>query len=189
MVTALQPGRTLADSLQSYSGKPLEALRAFRPLIAAVAALHEVGVVHRDIKPGNIFVADDGHLVLGDFGIAFFEDGRERLTETFERVGTRDWMAPWANLGVRIDDVKPTFDVFPLGKVLWCMVSGQRLLPLWYFDDQKYNQYRLTTLLPGVPHLDTINDILRRCVVQHEEDRFGHCRRSAEARRREAVDS
>jgi hypothetical protein len=40
-------------------------------------------------------------------------------------------MAPWAHVGTRVDDVGPTFDIFPLGKLLWAMISGGRVLPLY----------------------------------------------------------
>ena len=62
--------------------------RAFRPLAHAVSTLHKQDMVHRDIKTENIFVATDGRLVLGDFGIVFFKDGHGRVTETYEKVGT-----------------------------------------------------------------------------------------------------
>jgi len=81
----------------------------------------------------NIFIARDGRLVLGDFGIVFFEGNTDRITESLERVGTRDWMPPWAHTGLRIDDVKPTFDVSCLGRVLWAMLSGRDFLPFWYW--------------------------------------------------------
>ncbi|MGD0013554.1 MAG: protein kinase [Bryobacteraceae bacterium] len=168
MITEYHPGSTLDGQREKYAGRALAALEAFRPLVASVAALQAYGIVHRDIKPANIFIASDGRLVLGDFGILYFEDERrERLTDTFERVGARDWMAPWANTGVRIDDVKPSFDVFPLGKVLWSMVSGLPQLPYWYYDRDQYN---VEKRFPDEPAMPNINGLLKRCVVENEQD-------------------
>lgn len=97
----------------------------------------------------------------------FWADKRQqRMTETYERVGSRDWMAPWANRGRRLADVNPTFDLFPLGKLLWSMVSGQHELPYWYWEDDEYN---LERLFPDVPGMYWINSrILAHTVVQRE---------------------
>ena len=168
LVTEYHPRGTLAENLDPYVGRPLEALRAFRGLVAGVAKLHERGVIHRDVKSVNVFVASDGRLVLGDFGIVFVESGRgERLTESLERVGTRDWMPPWSHTGMRVDEVKTSFDVFPLGKVLWAMLSGRAMLPFWYWQRPAYD---LTKLFPNVPDMQAINGLLARTVVEHEED-------------------
>ena len=106
----------------------LDALRAFRPIVDAVSALHAEQVVHRDIKPDNIFVASDGHLVMADCGLAFKLENQDRLTSTFENVGSRDFQPPWS-YGIRLAEVQPTFDVFSLAKVLWTMVSGRPKFP------------------------------------------------------------
>ena len=121
-------GGTLSDHFQRYKGRVLDALRALRPIVDAVSALHTEKVVHRDIKPDNIFVASDGHLVLADCGLAFKVENQERLTLTWENVGTRDFQPPWS-YGTRLEEVRPTFDVFSLAKVLWAMVSGRPSSP------------------------------------------------------------
>jgi serine/threonine protein kinase len=144
----------------------LAALQALRPIIAALSKLHQQGIVHRDIKPKNIFLGRNHQLVLGDFGIVFFESG-ERATELLERVGSRDWMAPWAHTGMRVDDVKQNFDVFPLGKVLWSMISGRAILPFWY---HRRREYDLAVTFPNDPAMHAANQILDRCIVEHEAD-------------------
>lgn len=136
IVTQFHQRGTLAGDITMSKGRALEALLAFRPLVEAVSLIHKGAAIHRDIKPENIFVASDGHLVLGDFGIVLFKDDKGRVTETYERAGSRDWMARWANTQHRLalEEVNATFDIFPLAKVLWCMVSGRPNLDLWYYN-------------------------------------------------------
>lgn len=112
IVTEYQSDGTLADRLALYRGDLLGALVAIRPLVDAVAQLHFVNAVHRDIKPANIFFGGDGRLILGDAGLIFFGDEKHsRVSDTFENVGSRDWMPAWA-YGRRIEDIRPRFDVF-----------------------------------------------------------------------------
>jgi len=169
LVTEYHPGGTLANARSRYQGDALSALKAFRSIVDAVAELHKKGYVHRDIKSNNVFIAADGRLVLGDFGIVFFEDPqRTRLTDEYEKVGTRDWMAPWAHIGVRVDDVRATFDVFPLGKLLWTMVSGQRILPPYYTHLSP--GFKLEEMFPGRPGIEQVNSILDKCLATEEQN-------------------
>jgi hypothetical protein len=130
-------------------------------LVDAVSELHKNGYVHRDIKPENIFIGDDGRLVLRDFGLVI-NPGSDatRLTATYENVGSRDWAMTGRN-----DEVNPTFDIFTLCKVLWSMVSGQRLLHLWYFNEPEYD---LEVMFPNDPDIRWVTHIFRYCIVQRE---------------------
>ena len=140
--TTFFPLGTLADNSRQFQSKSFTALQAFRPLVDAVATLHRMEILHRDIKPANIFFSEAG-LVLGDFGLVYFaEEGRVRLTDTYENAGSRDWMPPWA-YGKRVEELNPSFDVFSLGKVLWAMISGKTVLPLWYHRKPEYDLSRL----------------------------------------------
>lgn len=164
-VTPYYRDGTLARHLGDFAGKPVDALRAFVPLVDGVAALHRAGLVHRDIKPENIFLSDAG-LVLGDFGIVYFEDGlRTRVSDRYENVGSRDWMPGWA-MGMRVDEIRPSFDVFCLGKVLWAMVSGRTKMRLWYFKDKEFD---LEVQFPSDERMLWINRLLAGCVVEREE--------------------
>lgn len=168
MITEYHPSGPLAAQPERYKGSVRGALAAFRTLVEAVAQLHNEKVIHRDIKPPNIFLASDGRLVLGDFGIIFYEDERgDRLTTTFEKVGSRDWMPPWAHAGHRLEDVKPTFDVFMLAKVLWWMISGQPTLPIpsWHRTNDGHN---LEVLFPNEPEMALANSLLSQCLVEDE---------------------
>ena len=125
-------------------------------------------MVHRDIKPHNIFISAAGELVLGDFGLIFFDDDQHtRISATFQNVGSRDWMPGWA-MTMKVEEVKPTIDVFSLGKVLWSMLSGTPVLPLWYWKRPRFN---LEQLFPQVRYVGLANQLLAKCVVEEEE----HC--------------
>jgi len=73
-VSQYHPKRKLIKSLNRFAGDFPKALRAFRPLVEGVSELRKKGIVHRDIKPQNIFIDSDDNLVLGDFGLVFFTD-------------------------------------------------------------------------------------------------------------------
>jgi len=132
-----------------------------------LANLHHDRIIHRDIKPANVFFGDDGQMVLGDFGIVYLPDREERVTMTGESVGPHHYMPPWADLGIRQNKVEPNFDVYMLGKLLWCMVSGRMKLPReWH----KRDDYNLTLLFPYDPHMHMINVILDMCIVEDPKE-------------------
>jgi serine/threonine protein kinase len=164
MVTEYFPHRTLEGDNSKYAGDVRRALKAFLSLAKTVAALHEQKIVHRDIKPANVFVREDNELILGDFGIVFLPDRPARLTRTNETVGPHDYMPPWAEVGGRLNEVTPKVDIYMLGKLLWCMVSGRLRLQREWFDRADYNP---TTIFPGDPAMHMVNVILKRCVVEN----------------------
>jgi eukaryotic-like serine/threonine-protein kinase len=129
IVTEYCDGGTLENHLPTFRGNARVALTSFRSLVETVVPLHREKIVHRDIKPQNIFVRDRYQLILGDFGVVFLPNRPHRLTTTNESVGPYDYMPQWAALGERLETVEPNFDVYMLGKVLWCMVSGRLRLP------------------------------------------------------------
>ena len=121
--------------------------------------------VNRDIKPANVFIRNDDELVLGDLGIVFVPNAAPRVTETNEKVGPSDYMAPWLlSSGSRVADVKPSADVYMLGKLLWCMVSGRLKLFREDYRQAEFNLERLES-----PHMERINLILDECVVAKEQ--------------------
>ena len=165
-VTKFFNGGTLSSKPALYQNRVLESLRALRPVVEAVAKLHQVGRVHRDIKPANVFIDQADRLVLGDCGLAFKWETADRMTETFENVGSRDWMPAWA-VGLRLDDVQPNFDVFSLGKVLWAMIAGSPILQLWYHREPRFN---LGEMFPDNESIAFVQTILDKTVVEKPTD-------------------
>jgi serine/threonine protein kinase len=86
-------GGSLADALRGSDGDVIEPGSVARPLLEALAAIHEAGIVHRDIKPGNVLIGANGQIKLTDFGIARPDDATS-LTQTGHVVGTARYLAP-----------------------------------------------------------------------------------------------
>jgi serine/threonine protein kinase len=166
IITEYFPEGTLEDERQKYRGRVVPALKAFRSLVQAVALIHNKGYVHRDIKPANVFVHKD-ELVLGDFGIVYVPNMQDRITATLERVGPRDYIPQWANLGTRLEKVKPSFDVYMLGKLLWSLVDGRAVLPREYYTEPEFD---LTLTFRDDPDMYSVNSILKACLVERERD-------------------
>jgi serine/threonine protein kinase len=167
IVTEFFPGGTVEEHLANYQGRPAPALRALRSLVDTVALLHKEHKIHRDIKPANVFIRKHDQLVLGDFGIVYLPDLGDRVTRTGERVGPRDYMPQWADLGERHEKVQPNFDVYMLRKLLWCMVAGRLRLPREYHRRLGFN---LTQMFPNDPDMHIVNSIVDRCVVEEAGD-------------------
>ena len=165
IITEYLPQGSLEKQIARYRGNVLTALKTFRSLVQTVASLHAEGIVHRDIKPANVFPLSEEEMVLGDFGIVYTPDEGERVTLTQEKVGPRDYMPPWAPIADRLDEVRPDFDVYMLGKLLWCMVSGRLKLFREYHHKPNYN---LEYLFPGNSEIALVNRILDKCVVEEQ---------------------
>ncbi|MEU4046080.1 serine/threonine-protein kinase [Streptomyces antibioticus] len=121
LATPYVPGLTLADHIATHgplSGARLYALAA--GTAAALAAVHQAGVVHRDVKPGNVILAPDGPRVL-DFGIAHALEGTS-VTRTGVMTGTAGWISPE---GYRTGAVGPAADVFAWGALLAYAATGR----------------------------------------------------------------
>jgi serine/threonine-protein kinase len=117
-------GQTLRDRLQKESQLPVdEALRLAREVSEALAYAHSKGIVHRDIKPGNVLL-NAGHALVADFGIArALEGSGETLTRTGLAVGTPQYMAPEQAMGDR--EVDGRADVYAVGAMLYEMLAGE----------------------------------------------------------------
>ncbi|RPF31545.1 RodZ domain-containing protein [Streptomyces sp. TLI_185] len=120
LATAYIPGPTLAELIRRQDPMGEGELRSLGAALAeALQAVHACGLVHRDLKPGNIIMADDGPRVL-DFGIARAVEST-RLTATGAAFGTPGYLAPEQAQG---DEVDGAADVFALGAVLVAAAGG-----------------------------------------------------------------
>ncbi|KPC80102.1 serine/threonine-protein kinase [Streptomyces sp. NRRL S-4] len=114
-------GPSLADATkESGEIEPREAARIGLHVLSALRAAHDAGVLHRDVKPGNVLLARDGQVLLTDFGIAAIE-GDSTITRTGELVGSIDYLAPER---VRGGDPGPASDLWSLGATLYTAVEG-----------------------------------------------------------------
>ncbi|WP_128379278.1 serine/threonine-protein kinase [Streptomyces cavernae] len=121
IVMELVEGGSLADAIQeSGQIEPREAARVGLWVLRALRAAHAAGVLHRDIKPGNVLLAADGRVKLTDFGIAQVE-GDTTITRTGEIVGSVDYLAPER---IRGADPGPSSDLWSLGATLYTAVEG-----------------------------------------------------------------
>jgi serine/threonine protein kinase len=172
MVTEFFSNGTLEDHLLDYRGNAALALKAFRSVVNTVSLLHKERIVHRDIKPANIFIGKEHELILGDFGLVYVPNRPPRITASQgETVGAWDFIPPptWRGMGVRLDSVETNFDVYMLGKVLWCMVTGKPRLDREYWSEPVND---VTKLFPSDPHMHMINVILENSVVERQEKCF-----------------
>ncbi|WP_280846247.1 MULTISPECIES: serine/threonine protein kinase [unclassified Streptomyces] len=122
IVMELVEGRSLADAVKEDGRiEAREAARIGLWVLRALRAAHSAGVLHRDVKPGNVLLAQDGRVLLTDFGIAQIE-GDTTITRTGEVVGSVDYLAPER---VRGADPGPSADLWALGATLYTAVEGR----------------------------------------------------------------
>lgn len=124
IVMALVEGRRL-DKVMGDEG-PFASDRAARIAIGALEALHVAhlaGILHRDLKPGNLMLREDGQVVVLDFGLAAAPEFESRLTASDTVIGTPAYMSPEQAAGERAA-ISQRSDVYAIGAVLYEMVTG-----------------------------------------------------------------
>ena len=122
IVMELVEGHSLADAVKEQGRvEAREAARIGMWVLRALRAAHTAGVLHRDVKPGNVLLGRDGRVLLTDFGIAQIE-GDTTITRTGEVVGSVDYLAPER---IRGHDPGPSSDLWALGATLYTAVEGR----------------------------------------------------------------
>jgi Tol biopolymer transport system component len=175
-------GKTLSEVIPRKGLSLAKFFEIAIPLADAVAAAHEKGILHRDLKPDNLMLSDEGRLKILDFGLAklkpeagvsgISEQPTNARTEEGRIVGTVAYMSPEQAEGKTLDSRS---DIFSLGIVLYEMATGERpfqgettasVLSSILKDTPK----SVTEINPALPSL--LGRIVRRCLVKDAEHRY-----------------
>lgn len=125
IASAFIPGQTLEQTLERERLPMRRAVEIARNLADALGYAHNLGIIHRDVKPANIILDARGEPLLTDFGLARIEDADEQLTREGSILGTPAYMAP-EQASRRYGEVGPHSDQYSLGVVLYEMLTGTR---------------------------------------------------------------
>ena len=185
LVTELLDGETLRLKLQRGRLRLREAIQIAADVARGLAAAHEAGVVHRDIKPDNIFVTGEGRIKILDFGIAKLTRVDEpepaasdigsdatltptATTDTGMMLGTPGYMSPEQLDGDKIDE---RTDIFALGVVLYEMISGVRAFAADSPIEESYAILK-NTPEPPIGATKAVARVVLRCLEKRPEARF-----------------
>ncbi len=155
---------------------PEVALKIMHQTAQGLATAHDKGVIHRDIKPGNLMLSARGQVKIADFGIALAtHDASKKLTSTGEFVGTPGYLSPEVCLGKPVDQRS---DIFALGIVLYEMLSGSSP-----FKDESPLGMMLEVVKADIPDVRSLNEavdpqcaaILAKMLAKESGDRFQNC--------------
>ncbi|ROR92057.1 Stk1 family PASTA domain-containing Ser/Thr kinase [Nocardioides aurantiacus] len=125
LVMELVPGRTLRDLIRSEAPvQPARALALVEPVLSALAAAHRAGIVHRDVKPENVLLADDGRVKVADFGLSRAVNAETQHSATGGvLIGTVSYLAPELVVDGTAD---ARTDVYAAGVVLFELLTGSK---------------------------------------------------------------
>jgi tRNA A-37 threonylcarbamoyl transferase component Bud32 len=173
-------GETLAERLTREGRLPVgDAVRITSALLAALGSAHDMGIVHRDVKPGNVMLTSNGDVKVTDFGIARAASDHT-LTETGTVVGTAHYLAPEQVGGAQ---ATPASDLYSVGAILYEMLGGRR--PFEAATPIAVAMKRLTEDPPPIRDLradvpEPVATVIDRALAREPGDRFAS---AAEMRR------
>jgi serine/threonine protein kinase len=161
---------SLHDEIETLRGRLELSLEVLSGVATGLAAAHREGVIHRDLKPGNILFKNRAlrEPLISDFGIALLREtpGEERITEAGETVGAKYFMAPEQEHG-GVSDVTFSADVYAAGKLLHFMLTGR------YLSREHLEKAFTAEELTREPRLQVVLDeVLARCIVESPADRI-----------------
>lgn len=177
MVMDLVPGEHLDNFIQTRSQHATDTLQLFARICDALQAAHVAGVVHRDLKPGNILVSELGEPFLLDFGLAkqVRIDDRNSITQSGHFLGSLPWASP-EQLRGGSDAIDPSSDVYSIGMLLYEALTGHPPYPnrgdiadvIRHIEDADPRRPSLVA-----PHLDPLLDnIVLKCLEKNRRDRY-----------------
>ena len=121
----LVEGGSLASRLRDGPLVPREAAALVQKVTQAIAYAHQRGIIHRDLKPANVLLGPDGQPRVTDFGLAkTTQEADSHLTATGQILGTPSYMPPEQASG-KLDAIGPAADVYSLGAMLYCLLTGR----------------------------------------------------------------
>lgn len=165
IVMELRQGGTVGDAGRVDRSRALGWLRT---VADAIDAAHERGVVHRDLKPGNLLLDERGAVAVADFGIASLMDDTERFTQTGQVLGTAAYLSPEQATG---DAATPASDRYSLAVVAYEMLSGAKPFDTGSFAAQA--RAHIETPPPDAPGLPRpAQQVLKRGLAKAPEDRW-----------------
>jgi predicted Ser/Thr protein kinase len=167
-------GAPLSDLIDRGGLRPGAAREVALQTLDAVACAHRAGVVHRDIKPDNIFVLSDGRVKVADFGIAKLMDGAGSgtMTQVGAVIGTPGYMSPEQVRGEAVDGRS---DIFSIGVVLYEMLGGRNP---FLADSPTTIMYRIVHEDPPalqiaeLPGGGALEAIARKAIAKNAADRY-----------------
>jgi len=183
LVMELLEGKTLDIHAEKGLGWR-EAIRLCIQASRALEAAHEAGLVHRDLKPQNLFLTSEGDLKLLDFGVAMAlaETGDERKQKGFAVFGTPEYMAPEQVAGETVD---ARCDVYALGCVLYELVTGTRPFegsPVVVMGKQlREEAERPRSRAPHAAIPGELEGVIMKAIAKSKDDRFASAAEMREA--------
>ncbi len=166
-------GKSLDSTIAEGPLKIEQALDIAQQVAKGLEAAHKKGIVHRDIKPQNIMIADDGHVTIMDFGLAQLTQA-SLLTRPDQTMGTTFYMSPEQTEGSGTDH---RTDIWALGVVIYEMITSQRPFKGDYDKAVMYSILNeepepITGLRTGVPV--PIEALVGKCLAKSAVDRYQH---------------
>lgn len=173
IVMELVRGQTVRDQLDEFGTLTVgQAVNTAADVADALAHAHANGLIHRDVKPGNILLSDDGRVLVADFGIAKASEVSHDLTEVGAVVGTAKYLSPEQVQGQPLD---ARSDVYSLGIVLYEMLCGR--VPFQGENSTATALARLTSdplrprqIRAGIPR--PVEDVVLKAMARRPEDRY-----------------
>ncbi|HEX6955108.1 MAG TPA: serine/threonine protein kinase, partial [Agromyces sp.] len=184
LVMELVPGEALSTILEREHVLPTDkVLDIVAQTAAALQAAHAAGLVHRDIKPGNLLITPDGRVKITDFGIARIAD-QVPLTATGQVMGTVQYLSPEQASG---HPASPTTDIYSLGIVAYEALAGRR--PFTGESQVAIAMAQINETPPDLPVTisEPVRNLVYACIAKNPADRpqtAAHLARAANALRR-----